>query len=170
MGKLSRDKGKGGEREVAALLRDHGFAGKRGVQYQGGRDSADVLGLPGHHIEVKRTEKFDLYGALEQARGDSGGASVPVVFHRKNGKDWVVVLPAEHFLIGVSEDQKLRDTLQKMANAHVNPPVIVKDQPDDRDWEKLKADNARLRRRVDELEGLITGDAGFEFANATEQF
>lgn len=98
MGKLSRDKGKTGEREVAALLREYGFDGKRGVQYQGGKDSADVTGLPGFHIEVKRTEKFALEAALAQAEADSGGAGTPIVFHRKSKHGWVVVMRADQFL------------------------------------------------------------------------
>ncbi len=97
MGKLSRDKGKVGEREVAALLREYGFEGKRGVQYQGGKDSADVTGLPGFHIEVKRTEKFALEAAMAQAKEDSGG-NIPIVFHRKSNQDWVVVMDARDFL------------------------------------------------------------------------
>jgi Holliday junction resolvase len=105
MGKLSRDKGKVGEREVAALLREHGFEGKRGVQYQGGHDSADVTGLPGFHIEVKRTEKFALEAALAQARSDCG-ANTPVVFHRKSKNDWVVVMDAESFLKLVTEREE----------------------------------------------------------------
>lgn len=106
MGKLSRDKGKVGEREVAALLREYGFDGKRGVQYQGGRDSADVVGLPGFHIEVKRVEKFNLESAIQQARDDSAGVAVPIVFHRKSGGRWVVVLDAHDFLT----DLKFRTT------------------------------------------------------------
>lgn len=98
MGKMSKTKGKVGEREVAALLREYGFVGQRGVQYQGGKDSADVLGLPGYHIEVKRVERFDLEAAMDQARTDAAGAAVPVVFHRKSKRDWVVVLDARAFL------------------------------------------------------------------------
>lgn len=98
MARMSRNKGKVGEREVAALLREHGFDGARGVQYQGGRDSADVMGLPGFHIEVKRVETFSAYKALEQAVADSGGAGTPVVFHRSNARPWIVVLSADAFL------------------------------------------------------------------------
>lgn len=95
---MSKTKGKTGEREVAALLREFGYGGARGVQYQGGKDSADVIGLPGHHIEVKRVERFDLEAAMDQARNDAAGAAVPVVFHRKSKRDWVVVLDARNFL------------------------------------------------------------------------
>ena len=98
MGKMSKTKGKTGELEVAALLREYGYGGARGVQYQGGKDSADVTGLPGYHIEVKRVERFDLEAAMDQARNDAGGAAVPVVFHRKSKRDWVVVLDAKDFL------------------------------------------------------------------------
>lgn len=98
MGSKSRRKGKVGEREVAALLREHGHDARRGVQYQGGPDSPDVVGLPGFHVEVKRVERFALYPALEQAQGESPEGSTPVVFHRRNGKPWVVVMLAEDWL------------------------------------------------------------------------
>lgn len=99
MGKMSKEKGKQGEREVAALLRTYSFAARRGQQFSGGGDSPDVVhDIPGIHIEVKRTEKFDLYGALRQAKADSPQLHTPVVFHRKNLEPWVVVMPAEDFL------------------------------------------------------------------------
>lgn len=97
MGKASREKGKRGEREVALLLRSHGYDARRGVQYHGGADSPDVVGLPGIHIEVKRTERLDLYGALAQSIGDAG-QEMPVVFHRRNDCRWVVIQPAEDWL------------------------------------------------------------------------
>lgn len=98
MGKLSKTKGKVGEREVAALLREFGYEGKRGVQYQGGNDSPDVQGLPGFHIEVKRVEALQLWPAMEQAKGDAKEGDVPVVFHRPSRRDWVVILDAREFL------------------------------------------------------------------------
>lgn len=99
MGKMSRQKGKHGEREVAELLRTHGFhAARRGVQYQGGPDSPDVIGLPGFHNEVKRTEAFRLYAALEQAKSERKDGDLPVVWHRANQRPWVVVMDALDFL------------------------------------------------------------------------
>ena len=97
MGKMSRDKGKVGEREVAALLREHGFDGKRGVQYKGGAGSADVEGLPGFHPEVKRVESFNLYAAMDQADADRAPENTPILFHRKNDRPWVIVMKAEDF-------------------------------------------------------------------------
>ena len=84
MSKFSRDKGKRGEREVALILREHGFEARRGQQYCGANGDADVVGVPGLHIEVKRTEKFRMYEALDQAINDAREDELPVVFTRKN--------------------------------------------------------------------------------------
>lgn len=64
-------------------------------------------GLPGYHIEVKRTERFSLYAAMEQARRDADGKAVPLVCHRRNHHPWVVVMQLEDFiaLIGRKEAQ-----------------------------------------------------------------
>lgn len=93
----SRNKGKGGELEVAHLLQEAGYPGRRGCQYHGGTDSPDVVGIDGIHIEVKRTERTDIYGWMEQASRDAG-ENIPAVFHRKNRNEWVVILPVKGFL------------------------------------------------------------------------
>lgn len=98
-GKRSLEKGKSGEREVAELLRNHGFKARRGQQFAGGSGSPDVVhSIPGVHIEVKRVEQFNLWAALDQAIADKPASHIPVVFHRKNKKPWVVVLNADDFL------------------------------------------------------------------------
>lgn len=97
MSKISRDKGKRGEREVASLLRSYDYDARRGVQYHGGEDSPDVVGLPHVHIEVKRTERLDLYGALSQSKGDAG-EDKPVVIHRRNNCEWVVIQPLSDWI------------------------------------------------------------------------
>lgn len=98
MGKASREKGKRGEREVAKLLKEHGFEGRRGQQYCGATGEADVIGLPGVHIEVKRTEAFHLWDALKQSTFDAREGEIPSVWHRKNNEPWVVILTAEDFI------------------------------------------------------------------------
>ncbi len=98
MGKMSREKGKRGEREVVALLKEYGFDARRGQQFRGGADSPDVIhSIPNVYIEVKLREKLSLYPVLEQTKDEAPG-KVPVVFHRRNGKRWVVVLYADDFL------------------------------------------------------------------------
>ena len=98
MSKFSRDKGKRGEREVALILREHGFEARRGQQYCGANGDADVVGVPGLHIEVKRTEEFRMYEALDQAINDAREDELPVVFTRKNNCDWVACLRLDDFM------------------------------------------------------------------------
>lgn len=94
MGKMSRSKGARGEREVANILKELGFEARRGQQFCGANGDADVVGLPGIHIEVKRTERFNLYDALSQSKSDAAVRNeLPVVFHRRNNCEWVVVQP-----------------------------------------------------------------------------
>lgn len=97
MGKTSRDKGKRGEREVAGLLRSYGYDARRGVQYHGGEDSPDVVGLKGMHIEVKRTETLRLYDALSQSKADAGD-DMPIVIHRRNNSEWIVIQPLSDWI------------------------------------------------------------------------
>lgn len=94
----SRQKGARGERELASKLREHGFEARRGVQYSGANGDADVVGLPGIHIEVKRVERFSLYDALAQSKRDARYDELPVVMHRKNNCEWVVVQPLDDWL------------------------------------------------------------------------
>lgn len=98
MGKASREKGKRGERELARILREAGYDARRGQQYCGAAGDADVVGLPGIHLEVKRVERFNLYDALSQAKGDARGDEMPVVVHRRNDCEWVVVQPLKQWL------------------------------------------------------------------------
>ena len=92
-------KGKAGEREAAELLRKFGFAARRGQQFSGGGDSPDVVhNMEGFHLEVKRTERFDLWGALAQARRDKREEDVALVMHRPSKKPWIIVIEAEEFL------------------------------------------------------------------------
>ena len=96
----SRSKGKRGELDWAAFLREAGWTGaRRGAQYHGGSDSPDVVcpGLEGYHAEVKRTESLSVYKAMEQAIKDSGGKK-PYVAHRRNNQEWLVILRAQDFL------------------------------------------------------------------------
>lgn len=95
----SKRKGKEGELEIAAVLREHGFEARRGAQYCGANGDADVVGLPGIHIECKRVEKLNLYDAIAQAKRDSEGTGKkPAVFHRKNRQKWLVTMELEDFL------------------------------------------------------------------------
>ena len=94
----SRRKGCNGEREIAKILRGYGYDARRGQQYSGANGDADVVGLPGVHIEVKRVEALNIDKAMEQAERDARPGEIPAVFHRKNGKSWNVTLGLEDFM------------------------------------------------------------------------
>lgn len=94
----SRSKGKNGELELSNKLKEYGFDTRRGQQYCGANGDADVVGLPGIHIECKRVEKLNLYDAMQQSINDAKDNEIPTVFHRKNRKDWLVTLPFTEFM------------------------------------------------------------------------
>lgn len=96
----SKQKGARGERELAKALRNHGYEARRTQQYCGNTgDASDVVGLPGIHVECKRTERLSLYDALSQAKRDaSGSKDLPTVFHRKNNCDWVVIMSLDDWM------------------------------------------------------------------------
>lgn len=94
----SRQKGARGEREIAKILRQRGYDARRGQQYSGANGDADVVGLPGIHIEVKRVEALNIDKAMEQAITDAKPGEMPAVFHRKNGKEWKATVRLKDFI------------------------------------------------------------------------
>ena len=104
MGKMQREKGKRGERELAGILRDYGYNCRRGQQYCGTSGDADVIGLPDVHIEVKRVENLRLRKALQQSSRDARAGEIPVVMHRRNRESWKVSMWMENFRKIYSDD------------------------------------------------------------------
>ena len=103
MGKSQREKGKRGERELAGQLREYGYDCRRGQQYCGRSGAADVVGLPGIHIECKRVERLNLHDAMDQAVRDAGtlpedGRPFPAVFHRRDHEEWLVTMRLEEWI------------------------------------------------------------------------
>ncbi len=92
------------------MLRAEGYEARRGQQFSGGTDSPDVIcgDLPGLHFEVKRTEGGNPYNWIDQATKDAGENKLPIVAHKRNGKDWLVMMPANVFF------QLLRETNQPL--------------------------------------------------------
>lgn len=142
----SKRKGKVGEREFAALLREQGFDAKRGQQFAGGADSPDVKSeaLAWLHIEVKRTQALNLADACAQAEGDCGrgapaGHKKPwIVAHRRNHAPWLITMRAELFFDLVREFQprtekpasandegQLTLALSPLAEAHLMRPAAT---------------------------------------------
>ena len=95
----SVEKGKRGERELASKFRGYGFDCRRGQQYCGVNGDADVVGLPGIHVECKRVEKLNIDDAMKQAVRDCKKGELPAVFHRKNGEKWKVTMPLDIWMV-----------------------------------------------------------------------
>ena len=92
MGRMSREKGKRGERMAAKELEKLGIEARRAQQYCGEAGDADLItDVEGLHFEVKNVERFNLYTALEQAERDKRDEEVSVVLHKRNGKRFVVI-------------------------------------------------------------------------------
>ena len=94
----SKRKGKVGEEECVRLCKAEGYDAHRTAQYCGNSEegTADVVGLPGIHIEVKRVEHLNIDDALDQSHRDAAktDGAIPVVFHRKNATKWKVTMDA----------------------------------------------------------------------------
>ena len=95
-----KQKGAKGERELAKVLREHGYTNaRRSQQYCGVNGDADIVeALPNIHIECKRVERLNLYDAMAQAKSDAKGGKLPAVFHRKNRSKWLVTMELDDFM------------------------------------------------------------------------
>lgn len=100
MGKLSREKGARGEREVVSIARDCGLRAERqaNLQASGQGDHSDValLDIPIIHLEVKRDERMSVDAMLRQAERDAG-LRVPVVIWRRNKGRWRADVPLQEY-------------------------------------------------------------------------
>ena len=110
-------KGKAGERELARELTEM-FGRKvfRSQQYCGANHDADLLGLPGVHIECKRVESMNLHRWIAQAERDASALDVPIVCHRKNDALWLVSLRLDDL-------PKLVEALAELLEATQEPDV-----------------------------------------------
>ena len=93
----SNQKGKRGEREWSSFCKEQGYNTKRSQQYCGANGDADVIGIEGLHMEVKRVERLNITDAVVQAINDARGGEIPIVAHRKNNCKWLVTMTAEDF-------------------------------------------------------------------------
>lgn len=94
----SKAKGKRFELELAAILREYGYEARRSQQFSGKtEDAADVVGLPGIHIEAKHVEQMRLYEWMAQAVRDAK-TGLPAVFHKKNRADILVTMRLDDWM------------------------------------------------------------------------
>jgi len=89
-------KGKRAERQLKNKLNDLlGTECRRGQQYCGANGDADVVGIPGVHIECKADQRLNVHNAVGQAVDDAREGETPVVIHKKNGLPWLVTCRLE---------------------------------------------------------------------------
>ena len=94
-------KGKAGELEAVRLCKSEGYECHRTAQFCGNSEegAADIVGLPGIHVEVKRVERLTIDEALEQSSRDAEKTdkAVPIVLHRRNNTPWKVTMDAHEW-------------------------------------------------------------------------
>lgn len=91
----SKQKGNRFERYVASLFRSEGYNfARRGQQFSGLQGDADVVGVPGIHIEAKHHERGHglLYDWMSQAKRDARENELPVVIHKRNNHNVLVTM------------------------------------------------------------------------------
>lgn len=109
-----KEKGRQWEHELAAYLNERIFDGREQVSrmpmsgaatFGTALGGADLMGLPGLHVEAKRTERLDIRGALRQAMASASKtkespAPAPVVITRRNREaadDAIVAMRLQDF-------------------------------------------------------------------------
>lgn len=105
----SKRKGAEGERELAHELAKWGYKTRRGQQFSGANGDADVVGIPGLHIECKRVEQLNLEKALDQSEHDARIGEYAVVMHRRNRERWKVTMSLEQFMALWKKWEKIND-------------------------------------------------------------
>lgn len=96
MGKLSRDKGKAYEREIARQYRElFGNGVRRGWQSREGDDEADIVGAGPFAPECKHRRKINVQDAMVQAIQNAKTGQLPICHLKWHRGIEVVVLPAD---------------------------------------------------------------------------
>lgn len=102
MGRMSRDKGSKGEREVVALVQAAGWTAATRNFASGGAGNGDIaFGPAATLIESKFTDNFALRKTWIQASTDAAHAGpgvLPVVAHRWSRGPWLAITELEELL------------------------------------------------------------------------
>lgn len=136
IGKSSRERGKAFELELVHYFNDRGYNTRRGQQYSGHNGDADVVGLPGIHIEAKFRESLNVRTAIGQAvrdaKRDAMGKLIdlPTVFWKKARQGTVVIMRIGDWmeLLGYMHDFK------RLATWHQTEVEGQPPEPDEDIW------------------------------------
>lgn len=99
MGKMSRDKGAGGEREFRRLFSELvGVQVERNLcQTRDGGKHGDTEPLGNWSIEIKRAAKAEISKWWLQAGEQAGSGKIPALAYRVDRHDWRVIVPLHVF-------------------------------------------------------------------------
>ena len=102
-GRMARNKGAAGERELAGILTDElGFEVKRKLGQA--RDGGDDIQVEHYRLEVKRREALRLDDWCQQIEKVCDPREVPIVAYRRNGQPWRAVVPMAWLIKQIRED------------------------------------------------------------------
>lgn len=130
----SNEKGKRGELEAAKEWTGAlGRAVRRGLSQSGGAIESDLVGVPGHWVEVKYLKSIAALRHLDQAKRDSAavGGGVPVACVRENGGGWAVLVDLTVYatLLKTVSDKLGEGCLVELRNLVDEPSKTVKRKP-----------------------------------------
>lgn len=101
MGAMQRRKGKAGELELARLLREHLGADVARNLEQTRQGGADLLGIDGWAVEVKRAARARLSEWwLQTCTQAEATGQRPALFYRLDRQPWRVVIALRHVAAG----------------------------------------------------------------------
>jgi hypothetical protein len=118
MPRRERDKGRKGEREVAAIYEAVALE-VRGLEGSG--DHLIVRAGGGGltiHSEVKRHETARVWAWWEQASAEAPAGTIPVVHFRRNRSPWLAMIEVHHLAALLAE---LRDLHAELLEAEERP-------------------------------------------------
>lgn len=99
MGKKSRTKGHGFERQVAILFREVFPGAKRQLEYQEDEcRGVDLEGTGPYRVQCKRMRKYVSLSAIKEVQCDELLGEVPVLVTQGDRERILVALPLEEFL------------------------------------------------------------------------
>ena len=102
-GRMARNKGAAGERELAELLSNElGISVKRKLGQA--RDGGDDIQVGKYRLEVKRREALRMDEWCQQIELAAEPGQWPVVVYRRNGQPWRAVVPIELLIKAMREE------------------------------------------------------------------
>ncbi|MBD5170041.1 MAG: hypothetical protein HDT20_08005 [Oscillibacter sp.] len=110
MGTKSQRKGRKAELELARILQGYGYPVEAGRAQSYG-EVPDLTGLPGIHIECKRTERTQIWEWMEQSQRDTQRFKdgVPSVIFRRSRSKWLICMELSNFLTFYSAAERSKN-------------------------------------------------------------